>query len=165
MKKLVVIALVFSMMTVALFGCSMTGNFSGEWNFSKIAKVEFAPELSEDSMANLKTLYNAEDEAGILENALAAFNEDGTFAPYYIKFGSPYTYSYDPLIPGREATWVFYSTGENEGFVSFYTELDAAEGNPDPVGNPNLVYNPESGTMQAVLGYSAFMVTVELTKK
>ena len=165
MKKLALIALVLSMMTVALFGCNATGNFTGEWNFSKIAKVEFAPELSADDITALKTLYNAEDEAGILANALAAFNADGTFAPYYIKFGSPNTYSYDPLIPGREATWVFYSTGENEGFISFYTELDAADGNPDPVGNPNLVYNPESGTMQAVLGYNWFMVTVELTKK
>jgi hypothetical protein len=64
----------------------------------------------------------------------------------------------------REATWVFYQTGENEGFLSFYTELDATNGNPDPILYPSVVYNAETDTLLMTLHYIGFMVTIELTR-
>jgi hypothetical protein len=64
----------------------------------------------------------------------------------------------------REATWRFYKTGENEGFLSFYTELDPSEGNLDPINWPDVVYHAESNTITMTINYLGFMVTLELTK-
>ena len=114
-------------------------------------------------MANLKELYGAEDKAGIEANALATFNETEVFAPCYIKFEKENTYTYDPVME-REATWKFYKTGDNTGFISFYTELEATDTNPDPVTYPDIFYNAETGVMSMTLYYLGFMVTVELTK-
>jgi hypothetical protein len=64
----------------------------------------------------------------------------------------------------REATWVFFKTGENEGFLSFYTEIDPAEVTPDPVVFPPVVYNAETDTLTFTLTYASFVVTIELTR-
>jgi hypothetical protein len=64
----------------------------------------------------------------------------------------------------REATWVFYQTSDNEGFLSFYTELDATDANPDPILYPSVVYVEQSNTLLLTLNYIGFMVTVELTR-
>ena len=45
-----------------------------------------------------------------------------------------------------------------------YTELNVADGNPDPVTNPAVVYDSENDTLSLTLKYAAFMVTVELTR-
>ena len=111
----------------------------------------------------LKEIYGAQDEAGIVASALDKFVEEQTFDSCYIRFEKNRVYTYDPAMD-REATWVFYQTGENEGFISFFTELDANEGNPDPVICPALVYNPNSQVMTIVLNYSEFMVTLEMTR-
>ena len=164
MKKLVIFALVLSIMTVAFIGCSKTPDyFKGEWKFSKISKVEIAPEVSESGIAELMQTYGAEDEKGLEAKALAAFAADGTFASCYLKFDKKFSYSYDPVMD-REATWVFYQTGENEGFISFYAELDAADGNPDPVNNPVIVYHAETDTISMTINYISFMVTIELSR-
>ena len=163
MRKIVIFAIVLSMLTVSLLSCGASGPFSGQWNFSKISSVEIAPGADEEWMDSFKELYGAEDEAGIEANALASFNEKGSFEPCYIRFEKKYTYTYDVAMD-REATWSFYQTGENIGFISFYTELDVANGNPDPVVCPEIVYNAETGIMSMTTYYLGFMVTVELTK-
>lgn len=164
MKKLVIFMLVLAMVTVSLCACS-TGpdQFSGQWKFSKISKVEIKSDVTEERLAELKEEYDAEDEQGIVAGALAKFNADGTFAPCYLNFGKKLSHTYDPIME-REATWAFYQTGENEGFLSFYSELDAADGNPDPVNNPPVVYVAETDTLLLTLHYIAFVVTVELTR-
>jgi hypothetical protein len=118
---------------------------------------------TDERMAELKEEYSAEDAQGVVAGALAKFNADGTFAPCYLNFGKKLSYTYDPIMD-REATWVFYQTGENEGFLSFYAELDAAAGNPDPTNNPPVAYVAENNTLLLTLHYVAFVVTIELTK-
>jgi hypothetical protein len=164
MKKLVIFALVLSLMAVSLFSCGTTPkHFTGQWKFSKITKVEISPDASEDVIALLKEEYAAEDEKGVEANAMARFVAEGIFAPCYVNFGKKESHTYDPAMD-REATWVFYQTGENEGFLSFYTELDATNGNPDPILYPSVVYNAETDTLLMTLHYIGFMVTIELTR-
>ena len=163
MRKIVIFAIVLSMLTVSLLSCGASGPFSGQWKFSKLSSVEIAPDMDESELENLKEMYSAEDEAGIEANALASFNETGVFAPCYINFEKENTYTYDPAMD-REATWKFYKTGENAGFISFYAELDVTAGNPDPVVCPEIVYNAETGIMSMTTYYLGFMVTIELTK-
>ena len=64
----------------------------------------------------------------------------------------------------REATWILFQTSENEGFLSFYAEIDSSEGNPEPEIFPSIVYNPETNSMYMTYKYSAFMITIELVK-
>ena len=164
MKKILAFVLAVSVMTLALIGCTVTpSHFSGEWHFSEIKSVEIVPDTPEYVIDILKQTYSAEDEDGIIAGALAAFTADNTFASCYLKFDTKYTYTYDPVMD-REATWVFYKTGDNTGFISFYTELDAAEGNPDPINNPDLVYDAQSNTMLMTINYISFMVTLELSR-
>jgi hypothetical protein len=164
MKKFIVFALVLSVMATFLIACNKTpAQFKGEWKFSKISKVELRSDLSEDAIADLKLVYGDEDVKGVEKNALEKFTADGTFTPCYVNFESKFSYTYDPILE-REAAWVFYQTGENEGFLSFYTELDASLGNPDPTNNPDVVYNAETDTLLVTLQYSAFMVTVEMSR-
>lgn len=165
MKKMIGAVLVLALAVVSLFGCSgAPEHFSGEWKFSKISKIEFVPNLSEDMLDTMKEAYNAEDEEGIISNILDSFISEGTFEKFYLKFDKKNTYTYDPFMD-REATWVFYQTGENEGFISFYAELDVNEGNPDPVVCPEIVYEAATNTMYIVLNnYSSFMITLALTR-
>jgi hypothetical protein len=152
-------------MVASLVGCGGSSkHFSGEWKFSKITKVEFSPEIDNETVDGLKQIYGAEDEEGVLTNAFAKFTQDGTFANFYLKFDKKYTYTYDAIME-REATWVFYQTSENEGFISFYAELDINDGNPDPIVCPEISYNPDSNTVYIVLNaYGSFMITIELTR-
>ena len=165
MKKIFSIVLVLTLMVASLVGCGGSSkHFSGEWKFSKITKVEFSPEIDNETLDVLKQTYGAEDEEGVLTNAFAKFTQDGTFANFYLKFDKKYTYTYDPFMD-REATWVFYQTSENEGFISFYAELDINDGNPDPIVCPEISYNPDSNTVYIVLNaYGSFMITIELTR-
>ena len=163
MKKIIVLILAL-VTAVSLVGCGSTKCFSGEWKFSEVIKVEFTPELQNGALDNLKLEYNADTEEGVLTNALARYIENGTFESFYIKFNKKYTLTDDPFAD-REVTWVFYQTGENEGFLSFDGYLDASLGNPDPVVYPNVSYNPETDTMQIVLwNYGSFMITIALTR-
>ena len=165
MKKFLSVIIGLTLMAVSLFGCSETPkHFTGEWKFSEVEKVEFIPVLPEGTLDLLKEEYNAEDEEGIINNALARFVAEGTFANFYLKFDGKKTYTYDPFAD-REATWVFYKTSENEGFISFYAELDVKEGNPDPVVCPAISYKADTNTMYIVLSnYSSFMITIALTR-
>ena len=165
MKKIFSIVLVLTLMVASLVGCGGSSkHFSGEWKFSKITKVEFSPEIDNETLDVLKQTYGAEDEEGVLTNAFAKFTQDGTFANFYLKFDKKYTYTCDPFMD-REATWVFYQTSENEGFISFYAELDVNDGNPDPIVCPEISYNPDSNTVYIVLNaYGSFMITIELTR-
>ena len=165
MKKIFSIVLVLTLMIASLVGCGGSSkHFSGEWKFSKITKVEFVPVLPEGMLDLLKQEYNAEDEDGIINNAFDRFVADETFSNLYIKFDGKQTYTYDPFMD-REATWVFYQTSENEGFISFYAELDINDGNPDPIVCPEISYNPDSNTVYIVLNaYGSFMITIELTR-
>lgn len=165
MRKFVSIVLMVMLMSVSLFGCSGKSKpFSGEWTFSQVSSVEFVQDVSESDLEYLKELYNTEDEEVILSSALDRFIADETFADFYLKFDVNRTYTYDPFAD-REATWVFYQTSETEGFISFYTELDVNDGNPDPVVCPEIVYEADTDTMYIVLhDYGSFMVTIELTR-
>ena len=163
MKKLVIFAVLLSLLTLTFAGCGTAKHFTGEWKFSKIVQVELGPNADEVSIDNLKAQYDVEDEASLVVCALADFKESGIFAPCYIHFDKKHTYTYDPALD-REATWVFYKTGENTGFISFYTELDATEGNPDPTLFPDIVYNAETDTMLMTIQYRVFMVTIELSR-
>ena len=164
MKKLIVCILLLSMLTAVFAGCSSSPKyFKGEWNFSKISSVEIAPDVDQSVIDMLMQEYGAEDKKGVEESALSKFAADGIFAPCYLKFDKKFSYTYDPVME-REATWVFYQTGENEGFISFYSELNAVDGNPDPITNPTVVYNAETDTLFLTLHYISFMVTVELSR-
>ena len=164
MKKLIAFIVVVAMVSVALLGCNaLPKHFTGEWKFSKISKVEIDPNVNEGIVAGLLEEYDAADKNGVETSALAAFTADGTFAPCYLTFSGKDAYTYDPVME-REATWVFYQTGDNEGFISFYTDLNAADGNPDPVTNPVVKYHPETNTLSLTLKYAAFLVTVELSR-
>lgn len=164
MKKIISTVLILTLMAVSLFGCGGSPkHFSGEWKFSKISKVEFVRELGDGVLDLLKQEYNAENEADILSNALDRFVADETFASVYLKFGGKHTYTYDPLME-REATWVFYQTSENGGFISFYSELDSSDGNPDPVICPEIRYDADTDIMNITINYGSFMVTLELTR-
>ncbi len=164
MKKLFSFVLVLSLMTALLFGCSPTSNtFSGEWNFAELTKVEIAPDVDASTIEALKEQYGAEDEASLEAAVLADLIADGTFDECYLNFTKTNAYTYDPIFE-REATWVFYQTGENEGFISFYAELDAADGNPDPMNNPTLVYNSQDGTISMTYKHIAYVVTLKLSK-
>ena len=71
MKKFVILALVLSLMAVSLFSCGTPPkHFTGQWNFSKITKVEISPDVGEDEMALLKEAYVAEDVNGVEANAM-----------------------------------------------------------------------------------------------
>ena len=164
MKKLVIFALVLSMLVAVFSGCDKASDhFTGQWRFSKIGKVEILSDTSEDLIDDLKEQYGAEDEKGIEEAALNKFVADKIFDPYYIRFEKERTYTYDPFMD-REATWVFYQTGDNEGFISFYTELDPAEITPDPAVFPPVIYNAETNTLVVTVVYGVFAVTIELTR-
>ena len=164
MKKIVILALVLSMIVAIFAGCGKTSDhFTGQWNFSKIQKVEIASDAYEGSVDNLKEQYGAADENGIVEAVLADFKTDKVFDPYYVRFEKKQTYTYDPVLD-REATWVLYKTGENEGFLSFYTELDTTDITLDPAVFPPVVYNAETDTLLVTVRYGAFLVTIELTR-
>lgn len=165
MKKIFSLIIGLTIMVFSLFGCNTTpSHFSGEWKFSEVDKVEFVPNLSQEDLDSLKQQYNADDEAGILTNALAYFADDENIADFYLRFEKEYTYTYDPFAD-REATWFFYQTGENEGFISFDGYLEANNGNPDSVVYPDIVYKKDTNTMYiAINNYGSFMITLELTR-
>ena len=164
MKNLVVFALLLSIVTCAFFGCGPKNeHFTGKWNFTKISKIELAPDLDESLIDMLKEQYDAEDEKGLVDGALAAFESEKIFDPCYVNFDKKNTYTYDPAMD-REVTWVFYKTGANEGFLSFYTELDPSDVTPDPDVFPPVVYKAETNTLFLTIKYIAFVVTIELSK-
>lgn len=164
MKKFLSVVLLVTVLALSLFGCSSTPqHFKGKWNFSQIVKVELATDLYEGDVDILKESYGANTEEELLDSALEQFLEDETFNTYYIKFDTKYTYTYDPLFE-REATWAFYQTGENTGFISYATELDASAGNPAPEIFPEISYKADTNTLVIVERYSSFMVTLELKR-
>jgi hypothetical protein len=165
MKKLFSLLIALTLILVCLSGCTnVPKHFTGEWKFSEIVKVDLSPELDDNTLDALKQIYNAEDEETILSNALAKFNQDGTFANFYLKFDKKYTYTYDAIME-REATWFFYQTGENEGFISYDGMLDANNGNPAPVVFPDISYKADTNSMYITINdYSAFMITLKLSR-
>ena len=165
MKRLIAFLILVSVMVISLVGCGETKPtcFGGEWKVASIEKVELEPDLDQSTIDALKERYNAEDEAGIVANARESFVSEAVFASFYLKFSNNSAYTHDPVMD-REATWVFYKLTENTGFISFYTELDASNGNPYPVICPDLVYNAEANTMLITVNYVGFMVTLKLTR-
>ena len=165
MKKFLSLIVGLTLMVFSLFGCNATPkHFKGEWKFSQINKVELSTELSTSEIDSLKEVYGADSEAGIVNNVLVKFNNEETFANYYLNFsGKKYTYTYDVLFE-REVTWVFYQTGDNEGFISYDAELDASAGNPAPEVFPEISYNPDTDTIFIVERYGSFLVTLELKR-
>ena len=164
MKKIISAVLLLTIVAVALFACASSKQFTGEWKFSKIRSVEFAPDVSESTLDMLKEAYNAENEEDVIKKANEKLGSDKIFDAFYLKFDGKNAYTYDPFMD-REATWVFYQTDENKGFISFYGELDVEDGNPDPVVCPEIVYESDKDTLYIVLNaYNAFMITLELTR-
>ena len=87
MKKLIIFALILSLLTAALLGCNKTPDqFKGQWKFAKISKVEIASHVSESTIAELMEQYGAQDKTGVEERALAAFVADKTFDSCYLNF-------------------------------------------------------------------------------
>lgn len=165
MKKLLSLLISLTLILVCLSGCTKEPKpFTGEWKFSEIVKVDLSPEIDDYTLDALKQIYNAEDEETILINAFAKFTQDGTFASFYLKFDKKYTYTYDAIME-REATWFFYQTGENEGFISYDGMLDANNGNPAPVVFPDISYKADTNSMYITINdYSAFMITLKLSR-
>ena len=164
MKKLISFLLLVTLMAVSLCGCNTTPIcFTGEWKFASIEKVELQPDLEQSMIDLLKEQYNAEDEDGIVANALDTFTSEGTFNSFYLKFDNKEVYTYDVAFE-REATWVLYQLTEKTGFISFYTELDTTDGNPYPVICPDLTYNAETDTMVITMNHLSFMVTLTLVR-
>ena len=165
MKKLLSLLIALTLILVCLSGCTkQPKHFTGEWKFSEIVKVDLSPEIDDYTLDALKQIYNAEDEESILSNAFAKFTQEGTFANFYLKFDKKYTYTYDTIME-REATWFFYQTGENEGFISYDGMLDANNGNPAPVVFPDISYKADTNSMYITINdYSAFMITLKLSR-
>ena len=168
MKKIIIgvvsLLIVASIAAVLIFVGGTPKHFRGEWKFSKISSVEVTANVNESWLIRFEEEYGAKDQASINAAALDALSKDGIFAPYYVNFDGKYTYTYDPIYAEREATWCLYQTGENTGFLSFYTELDAADGNPGIEICPDLVYNAETNTMLLTFYHVGFIVTIELTR-
>jgi hypothetical protein len=162
MKKIFKTLILLLLVTFSLVGCTQK-QFDGKWNFKDISDIEIAPNVSASDIEYYKEHYGVEDNAALEDAVLAAYKEEGLFAPSYINFSGKYTYTYDVAMD-REATWVFFKTSENEGFLSFYTEIDSSEGNPDPEIFPSLVYNSETNSMYMTYKYADFMVTIEFVK-
>ena len=162
MKKIFRTLFMLLLIACSLVGCAPK-HFSGKWNFNDITDIEFAPSIEESIIEEYKEFYGTEDVAEIEAAVLAKFKEEGLFAPSYINFDGKYTYAYDVAM-GREATWVFFQTSENEGFLSFYTEIDPSEGNPDPEIFPPLIYNSETNNLYMIYKYTAFMFTIEFVR-
>ena len=165
MKKLLSSLIALTLILVCLSGCTkQPKHFTGEWKFSEIVKVDLSPEIDNYTLDALKQRYNAEDDETILSNAFAKFAQDGTFANFYLKFDKKYTYTYDAIME-REATWFFYQTGENEGFISYDGMLDANNGNPAPVVFPDISYKADTNSMYITINdFSAFMITLKLSR-
>lgn len=164
MKKLVAFVLLFSVMALSLFGCNATPKcFTGEWKYSSIVSVELRTDLYTGELDNLKQEFNAEDEEGVVANALNSFATNETFSAFYLRFDRKFAYTNDILME-REATWAVYVLNETDAFISIYTELDASNGNPYPDINPDLKYNAETETMLITMDYRSFMVTLKLTR-
>ncbi len=164
MKKLISVFLLITVLAVSLCGCNSTPKcFSGKWKFSSIVEVELKSDLTQSDVDLLKESYNAQTEEEIVIKASEKFNTEDTFAPFYLKFSKKLAYTHD-LIMEREATWSFYKLTENTGFISFYTELDASQGNPEPLLFPDLAYDKETNTMSITMNYSMFMVTLALVR-
>ena len=164
MKKLLSLAVLLTFLALSLIGCGGAPNhFKGEWKFSQINKVELATDIPAGTLDLLKEGYGVDTEEDVINTILAQFIKDETFKTYYLKFEKKYTYTYDALFE-REVTWAFYQTDENEGFLSYSTELDASEGNPTPEIFPEISYKADTDTLIIVERYSHFMVTLELVR-
>ena len=164
MKKIIVFVLLLAIVICALSGCAVNDSgFTGKWNFSKVSKIELTKDLDESLLNSLKAQYGAEDEEGIINGALSAFESAKTFDSCYVNFDKKNTYTYDPIMD-REATWVFYKTGDNEGFLSFYTEIDPSDVTPDPEVFPPVSYNEEANTLFLTIKYISFVVTIEFVR-
>ena len=168
MKKIIIgvvsLLIVASIAAVLIFVGGTPKHFRGEWKYSKISSIEVTSNVHESWLTQFKQEYGAEDADSINAAAVATFTANGLFAPYYVNFDGKYTYTYDPIYAEREATWCLYQTGENTGFLSFYTELDAADGNPGIEICPDLVYNAETNTMLLTFYHVGFIVTIELIR-
>ena len=162
MKKIFKTLILLLLVTFSLVGCTQK-QFDGKWNFKDISDIEIAPNVSASDIESYKEYYGVEDNDALEAAVLAAYKEEGLFTPSYINFSGKNTYTYDVALD-REATWVFFQTSENEGFLSFYTEIDSSEGNPDPEIFPSLVYNSETNSMYMTYKYADFMVTIELVR-
>ena len=163
MKKIIVFILT---LITAIFGFACSGepeHFSGEWKFSQITDVELVENLSGGVLDMLKERYDVETEEEVISCALADFIAEETFKPFYLRFEKEYTYTYDPNME-RVATWVFYQTSENTGFISYDAGLDASEGNPDSEVFPEISYEASTKTMSIVVMYRSFMVTLALAR-
>ena len=164
-KKFFGLIICLTIAVLSLFGCSATpSHFTGEWRFDEVVAVSFAETPSESELSYLKETYNAQNETEILNNALASYLSNETFADFYLKFDGNFTYTYDPFAD-REATWKFYQISENEGFISYDTELDVTNGNPFPTVFPDITYDTDANaTFITINDYGSFMITLKLTR-
>ncbi len=164
MKKIFTMVLAFTLVVCSLFGCSkMPKHFTGEWKFAELTQLELVSGLTANEMEAVQERYNASSKEGIESNAKAEMLDAGIYDNYYIKFTKKFTYTYDPIFE-REATWKFYQTGENNGFISFYTELNVEDGNPDPIICPEISYDADNDVLYIVECVHPFMATIKLTR-
>lgn len=161
MKKVISLILAALMLTCVLSACSAKSSFTtGDWIFSKVVNVTIKEDLDEAFLAELKEEFNVSTDEELEKAALESFIEEKTFEATYIKFDKDRAYTYDEIME-RESTWAYYITGENEGFLSVYTDLNVEDGNPDPITNPVLKYNPETKTLSMDIWHASYIVTVE----
>lgn len=164
-KKFFGLIICLTIAVLSLFGCSTTpSHFTGEWRFDEVVAVNFAETPSESELSYLKETYNAQNETEILNNVLASYVSNDTFANFYLKFNGDSAYTYD-VFAEREATWKFYQISENEGFISYDAELDATDGNPFPTVFPDISYDADANaTFITINNYGSFMITLKLSR-
>lgn len=165
MKKTIVSLILLAAMTLSLFGCAGKSAYEKEeWVFSGIVEVSIIPDLDELRREQLYEEFDTQDDAEIEAAFLNQIVEDGVFSPCYLNFSGNLVKYYDSVME-REATYAFYKTSENEGFLSVYTELNVEDGNPDPNTNPPFTYYPETNTFVVMESYIGFYVFVEYRAK
>ena len=164
MKKIFSVVVLFAIMILTVFGCGGSAkHFTGEWKFSKITKVECSSDFTQSDLDDFKEFYDVETKEDVAQIIMDTLVEGEIYKSYYIKFDGKKAYTLDPLME-REATWAFYQTGDNTGFISYDTQLDASAGNPAPEVFPGISYLADSDTLVIVERYSVYMVTIELKR-
>lgn len=161
MKKIIALLCLLTAAVLVLASCAGASPYEKEsWVYSNVVEVSLKEDVDELRLEQLTEEFGTSDPAAIEAAMLAKILEENTFAKCYVKFSGGLAAFYD-IVMEREATYAVYKTAENEGFFSVYTELNVADGNPDPNTNPPFSYDPETNTFVVELSHVGFSVSIE----
>lgn len=166
MKRIIAVITLVALVVCSLVGCGAKSAYENEeWVFSGIGDVTIKPDLDEYRLEQLYEEFGTTDIAVIEASMKEVFIEEKQFDKCYLTFTGNLVKHYDFVMDREDATYAVYKTSENEGFFSVYTELDVADGNPDPNTNPVFYYNPETNVFTVVESSMGFFVSVEYRVK